>query len=412
MSKRRPAPLPPRIAAVDIGTAKTVVLVGQVVDRSVRLLGFGERRTEGVVKGVVEDLERLSDCVHGAVADAEASAGFTLRNIYASVNGPQVDGERVKGILTVPGRDRRVTVADFQEAAASARRVEPPPGRMTLLYMAQPTLLDGRQVANPVGMAGERLETSFWRVTHEEGSLRQRIGMLNGMSLEISEFLLGSHASACAVAGEGDKRTGCLVLDLGAGTTSWILHYRGHILCAGCVPVGGEHVTNDLCSALRVRRDVAEDIKLKFASAVHHPDDANKTIVKEGLPGGELQFNRATINLVASVRVRELLEQVRQDVTGRLRQIFGRDVELSPSFLPSGLILTGGASQLAELPVAAGEVFGLPARCAIPSTEAAQLRRPEYACVLGLVAAALVNEAPPRRRPAGLWESLRNLFRG
>lgn len=411
MTKRRPASLPPRIAAIDIGTAKTVVLVGQVVDRRVRLLGFGERRTEGVVKGVVEDLERLTDCVHRAVADAEASAGVSLRDVYASVNGPQVDGERVKGILTVPGRDRRVTAADAQEAARSARRIEPPPGRMTLLYMAQPTLLDGRQVANPVGMTGERLEMNFWRVTHEEGSLRQRIGMLNGMSLSLRDFLLGSHASACAVAGEGDKRTGCLVLDLGAGTTSWILHYRDHILCSGCIPVGGEHVTNDLCSALRVRRDVAEDIKVKFASAVHHPDDANKTIVKEGLPGGDLQFNRATINLVASVRMRELLEQVRQDVLGRLRQIFARDVELTPAFLPSGLILTGGASQLADLPAAATEAFGLPARCAVPTTEAPQLRRPEYACVLGLVAAALVNEAPPPRRPVSWWDSLRNLFR-
>lgn len=412
MRKPRPVPLPPRIAAVDIGTSKTVVLIGQVVDRRVRLLGFGERRTEGVVKGVVEDLQRLTDCVHRAVADAENSAGVSLREVYASVNGPQVDGERVKGILTVPGRDRRVTVADVNEASASARRVEPPPGRMTLLYMAQPTQLDGRQVANPVGMGGERLEMSFWRVTHEENSLRQRIGMLNGMSLNLRDFLLGSHASACAVAGEGDKRTGCLVIDLGAGTTSWILHYRDHILCAGCVPVGGEHVTNDLCSALRVRRDVAEDIKVKFASAVHHPDDANKTIVKEGLPGGDLQFNRATINLVASVRIRELLEQVHQDITSRLRQIFGREVELSPAFLPSGLILTGGASQIADLPAAVTAVFGLPARCAIPTTEAAQLRRPEYACVLGLVVAAMVNEAPVRRRPAGWWESLRGLFRG
>jgi cell division protein FtsA len=115
---------------VDIGTSKTVVLIGQVVDRRVRLLGFGERRTEGVVKGVVEDLQRLTDCVHRAVADAENSAGVSLREVYASVNGPQVDGERVKGILTVPGRDRRVTVADVNEASASARRVEPPPGQL------------------------------------------------------------------------------------------------------------------------------------------------------------------------------------------------------------------------------------------------------------------------------------------
>jgi len=409
--KAKPTSAPGRIAALDIGTHKTVVLVGQVVDRRVRLLGFGERRTEGVVKGVVQDLERLNDCVHQVVADAERSAGVALHDIYASVNGPMVDGERVKGIMPVPGRDRRVTAADVEAANVSARRIEPPPGRFTLLYMKQPTLLDGKQVGNPVGMVGERLEVNFWRVTHEENTLRQRIGMINGMSLHCRDFLLGSHAAACSVVSEAEKRTGCLVVDLGAGTTSWILYYREHILCAGCIPVGGEHVTNDLCSALRVRREVAEDIKLRYASAVHRPEDANLTILKEAATGGDQQFNRGTINLVTSVRIRELLEQLQQDIQSRMRGIFGRDVELSPALLPSGVVLTGGASQLAGLAEAVGAQLALPVRLGTPATEAEALRKPEYACVLGIMAAAVVNEVPPRRLPRGLWAQLRALLR-
>ncbi|MFZ9201922.1 MAG: cell division protein FtsA [Opitutales bacterium] len=402
---------PGRIAALDIGTHKTVVLIGQVVDRKVRLLGFGERRTDGVVKGVVQDLERLNDCVHQVVADAERSAGVALHEIYASVNGPMVDGERVKGMMPVPGRDRRVTAADVEAANLSARRIEPPPGRYTLLYMRQPTLLDGKQVGNPVGMTGERLEVNFWRVTHEEGTLRQRVGMLNGMSLHCRDFLLGSHAAGCSVVTDAEKRTGCLVIDFGAGTTSWILYYREHILCAGSIPVGGEHVTNDLCSALRVRREFAEDIKLRYASALHRPEDANLTILKEGAAGGDQQFNRGTINLVTSVRIRELLEQVRQDIQVRMRGIFGRDLEMTPALLPSGVVLTGGASQLAGLTEAAADALGLPARLGVPSTEAEALRKPEYACVLGVMAAALVHEAPVRRPARGFWAQVRNLFR-
>lgn len=409
--KPKPAAAPGRIAALDIGTHKTVVLIGQVVDRRVRLLGFGERRTDGVVKGVVQDLERLNDCVHHVIADAERGAGVTLHDIYASVGGPMVDGERVKGMMPVPGRDRRVTAADVEAANASARRIEPPPGRLTLLYMKQPTLLDGKQVGNPVGMVGERLEVNFWRVTHEEATLRQRIGMINGMGLRCRDFLLGSHASGCSVVGEAEKRTGCLVVDFGAGTTSWILYYREHILCAGCIPVGGEHVTNDLCAALRVRREVAEDIKLRYASALHRPEDANLTILKEGGAGGDQQFNRGTINLVTSVRIRELLDQLQQDIQGRMRGIFGRDVELSPALLPSGVIVTGGAAQLAGLAEATGAALGLPARLGVPATEAEALRKPEYACVLGIMAAALVNEAPPRRAPTGILAQLRALLR-
>lgn len=409
--KAKPVTPPGRIAALDIGTHKTVVLIGQVVDRQIRLLGFGERRTDGVVKGVVQDLERLNDCVHHVVADAERSAGVALHDIYASVGGPMVDGERVKGMMPVPGRDRRVTAADVEAAVASARRIEPPPGRLTLLYMRQPTLLDGKQVGNPVGMAGERLEVNFWRVTHEEATLRQRVGMINGMGLFCREFLLGSHAASCSVVTEAEKRTGCVVIDFGAGTTSWILYYREHILCAGCIPVGGEHVTNDLCSALRVRREVAEDIKLRYASALHRPEDANLTILKEGGSAGDQQFNRGTINLVTSVRIRELLEQVQQDIQSRLRQIFGRDLELSPALLPSGVVVTGGSAQLAGLAEATASALGLPARLGVPATEAEALRKPEYACVLGIMAAALVNEAPVRRVPRGILAQLRALLR-
>jgi len=409
--KAKTSTAPGRIAALDIGTHKTVVLVGQIVDRRVRLLGFGERRTEGVVKGVVQDLERLTECVHQVIADAERSSGVPLHDLYASVNGPMVDGERVKGMMPVPGRDRRVTAADVEAANLSARRIEPPPGRYTLLYMRQPTLLDGKQVGNPIGMVGERLEVNFWRVTHEDSTLRQRVGMINGMALQLRDFLLGSHAAGCSVVSDAEKRTGCVVIDFGAGTTNWIFYYREHILCAGCISVGGEHVTNDLCSALRVRREFAEEVKLRYASAIHRPEDANLTILKEGAVGGDQQFNRGTINLVTSVRIRELLEQVQQDIQTRMRAIFGRDVEVTPGLLPSGIILTGGASQLAGLAEAATQVLRLPARLGVPVTEAEALRKPEYACVLGIMAAALVNEAPSRRQPRGIWAQLRALFR-
>jgi cell division protein FtsA len=278
--------------------------------------------------------------------------------------------------------------------------------------MRQPTMLDNRPVSNPVGMAGKRLEVNFWRVTMEEGNMRMRVGMVNGMSIKVRDFILAAHAAACATASDADKQ-GVLVIDMGAGTTDWILYYKEHILCAGSIPVGGEHLTNDLSVALRISRETAEDLKLRFGSAMHRENDVNQTIWKDGDKGvGDQQFNRGTITQVLSLRYQETIEFVRKDVLRRLEAIFpGHAVKLDQNMIPSGVILTGGSASLTDAAEAVQLVTGLSARVGIPNFENESLRKPEYAGVVGLMTAAITDAPPPVRRPRGFLTQLKELFR-
>ena len=408
-----PKPLPSLIAVIDIGTHKTASLLGQIIDGKARMLSFSERRTDGVVKGTVTDLEKLTQCVHEVVNDIERGAGRAVEQVYLSLSGPAAEGERVKGFVAVPAHDGKVTAKDVADAIASAKRLEPPAGRTTILYMRQPTMLDNRPVSNPVGMAGKRLEVNFWRVTMEEGNVRFRVNMINAMSIHVRDFILASHAAACALISEAEKQGGVLVVDFGAGTTDWILYFKGHILCAGSIPVGGEHLTNDLSVALRISRDTAEDLKVRFGSALHREADANQTIWKDGDKGvGDQQFNRGTITQVASLRFQETLEFVRKDVLHQLEQIFpGHAVKLDQNFLPSGAILTGGSANLADAAEAGTTVLGLPTRIGIPQFEKETYRKPEYAGVIGMMKAAIEDAPPPVRRPQGAWAWLKDMFR-
>jgi len=405
-------PLPSLIAVIDVGTHKTASLLGQIIDGKARMLSFSERRTDGVVKGTVTDLEKLTQCVHEVVNDIERGSGRAVEQIYLSLSGPAAEGERVKGFVAVPAHDGKVTAKDVTEAIQSAKRLEPPAGRTTILYMRQPTMLDNRPVSNPVGMAGKRLEVNFWRVTMEEGNMRMRVGMVNGMSIKVRDFILASHAAACATASDADKQ-GVLVIDMGAGTTDWILYYKEHILCAGSIPVGGEHLTNDLSVALRISRETAEDLKLRFGSAMHRENDVNQTIWKDGDKGvGDQQFNRGTITQVLSLRYQETIEFVRKDVLRRLESIFpGHAVKLDQNMIPSGVILTGGSASLTDASEAVQVVMGLSARVGIPNFENESLRKPEYAGVVGLMTAAITDAPPPVRRPRGFLAQLKELFR-
>jgi cell division protein FtsA len=220
-------------------------------------------------------------------------------------------------------------------------------------------------------------------------------------------------AAACALISEAEKLGGVLVIDFGAGTTDWILYFKGHILCAGSIPVGGEHLTNDLSVALRISRDTAEDLKVRFASAVHRENDANQTIWKDGDKGvGDQQFNRGTITQVLSLRYQETIEFVRKDVLRRLEAIFpGHAVKLDQNMIPSGVILTGGSASLADASEAVQVVMGLSARVGIPNFENESLRKPEYAGVVGLMTAAITDAPPPVRRPRGFLAQLKELFR-
>ena len=411
--KPKNKPLPSLIAVIDIGTHKTVALVGQLIDGKARMLSFSERRTDGVVKGTVTDLEKLQRCVHEVVNDVERGAGRAIEEIYLSMSGPAAEGERVKGIISVPAADGRITKQDVLDAVASAKRLEPPAGRATILYMRQPTILDNRPVVNAVGMTGRRLEVLFWRVTMDEGNLRLRVGMVNAMSMMLRDFILASHAAACAVATETEKQGGVLLVDMGAGTTDWILYYKEHILCAGSIPLGGEHLTNDLGVALRVSRDTAEDLKVRFASAVHRETDLNQTIWKDGDRGlGDQQFNRGTITKVSSLRYQETLDFVRKDVLRQLDQIFpDHPTKLDQHLLPSGVILTGGSANLQDAAEAVQLVLGLPARVGAPVFEVESFRKPEYAGVVGMMTAAITDAPPPARRPRGFLDTLRDLFR-
>jgi cell division protein FtsA len=409
----KPKPLPSLIAVIDIGTHKTVGLLGQVIDGKARMLSFSERRTDGVVKGTVVDLERLHDCVHEVVNDLERGAQRGIEEVYLTITGPAVAGERVKGFVAVPAHDGKVTAKDLNEAVQSAKRLEPPAGRATILYMRQPTMLDGKIVENPVGLQGKRLEVNFWRVTMEEGNVRFRVNMINAMSIHVRDFILGAHASACALIGEPEKQGGALVVDCGAGTTDWILYFKGHILCAGSIPVGGEHLTNDLSVALRVSRDTAEDLKVRFGSGLHRETDVNQTIWKDGDKGvGDQQFNRGTITQVASLRFQETMEFVRKDVLHQLEQIFpGHAVKLDQNFLAAGAILTGGTANLADAAEAAQLALGLPTRVGVPPFEKEIYRKPEYAAVIGMMKAAIEDAPPPVRRPQGFLAWLKDMFR-
>ena len=393
------------IGAVEIGTSKVVVLAGELVgDRSLNIIGLGESTSMGVKKGEIVDFRAASDCTHAAIRAAEKNSGATVEGVYLSQTGGHLSGFYSVGAVSVSSPESLVSSGDMGRAVEEAKRKELASDRVYIHHMHNGYLLDGREVENPYLMQGERLEVGYWHVHGQEKKVSDHIHVINGFGLEVEDMIISSIASGSMVASETEKRNGVLVIDIGCGTTDYVLYRSGSILRTGVVGVGGNHLTNDLSLGLRVGPKHAEKLKEEFGKAsVDNKDKSEKVWLFGDLTIGDKAIPRLAIYKIIEARVRELFSILKKDLGATLNQ---QDV-------PGGVILTGGGARLGNIEEVARETLGLDTRLGEnPGWVREDLREPEYSCVLGLLYYGLTAQntdvvADPRK---GIIQKVARMF--
>lgn len=389
------------IGAVEIGTSKVSVLIGELSqDRSLHIIGVGECQSRGVIKGAVADFRAASDATHTALMAAEQSAGTRIDEVYLAQTGGHLEGFYNEAAVNVSSADNMVSALDIDTVCRLAKSKNLPDGRMVVHHLRRPYRLDGRIVPDPLHLVGQRLEAGYWTVHGPEGKIADNIHVIRGFNVRVAELILSSLASGTVLASPEDRQNGALVIDIGAGTTDFVLYRDGSAQMTGVVPVGGGHLTNDLSLGLRLTEGQAEKLKLRFGRAtITTKDRAEKVWLNGDFAIGDRQFSRYGIEQVTSARVWEIFEVVKK--------------KLGPAFSPektaAGVILTGGTAKLPGIDEAAAKVFGVQARLGeAPGWVAENLRDPGFSSVLGLLQYGLTSRAEaaaaPRRKAAG-WVS-------
>lgn len=390
------------IGAVEIGASKVVVLVGDVVNgRSLSIIGMGQCSSRGVIKGDITDFKQASDCTHAAILAAEQQAGASIEGIYLAQAGGHIDGFYNEAGLNVSSAENIVSREDIATVCQVAKAKTLPANRTVIHHIRRPFRLDGRLVANPEHLEGQRLEVGYWTVHGEVTKLSDAIHIINGFNLHVDDLILSSLASGVMVTSEEERRSGALVIDIGSGVTDFVLYCDGHVEATGSIPVGGDHVTNDLSLGLRVSHGQAEKVKIKHARATVPVSDKTERVWLTGdYTIGDRQIPRQAINQITTARMEEIFEIVK----GNLGE------NLVPEKLVAGAVITGGASRLDRICDAATKVFGIPARRGEnPSWVKEELQGPEYSTILGLLHYGLNNQGEKvneRRKKRSLLEKL------
>lgn len=373
------------VGAVEIGTSKTVVLVGEIVNgRSLNIVGMGQSSSAGVKKGEILDFRAASNATHAAIMGAEKSAGATIEAIYLAQTGRHIDGFPNNGSVTVSSADGIVSKNDINRATKEGKGKELPPGRVYIHHIKNQVTLDGRAVEEPLRMQGQRLDIGYWSIHGDERRVRDHIHVINGFGLPVEDMIISSIATGSMVTSEEEKKAGALVLDIGCGTTDWVLYQNGFITRSGVVAVGGDHFTNDLALGLRINHRNAEKLKVQCGSAVMGKDDqAEKVWMVGDQMIGDRHIPKKALIQIISARCEELFTVIRKQLGDYC----------NVNVLPAGVILTGGASQLDGIVECASKTMGLEARLGQnPQWVMEELRGPEYSTSLGLLHYALTGQ--------------------
>lgn len=366
------------IGAVEIGTSKTVALIAEYTGRELAIIGYGECPSRGVVKGTVVDYKAASDCTHYALESAEQSAGERIDYVFLAQTGGHLEGFYNEASVTVKSADNMVSQLDIDTVCSLATAKELPSGRMVVHNIRRPFRLDGRVVpASPEHLVGRRLEAGYWIVHGQENKLADNIHVIRGFNLSVRELVLSSLASGHMITTAEEKQNGVLAIDIGAGTTDFVLYRDGGPFVTGVVAVGGAHLTNDIALGLRLTEGQAEKLKIHHGRAVVAPASKGEKVWLDGnFAIGDRQFPRHTIEQILAARTWEIFEVVKKKL----------GTAFSPEKCTAGVVLTGGTSKLPAIAECAAKVFGVPAHLGEPpATVTTNLRDPGYNTALGLL---------------------------
>ena len=397
------------IAGLEIGTSKICVVVGELgPEGALNIIGVGQSRARGVRKGEIINPEQVEEDLRAAVFEAEQMADVEIRSVFLGVTGSHIRGFNNRGVHPVVSADREITPDDVEDVVKNAKAVNLPAENTVIHAVRQHFFVDGQEgVTNPVGMLGARLEVDMHVIHGHANRIQNAIRLVRGTTLEVDEVVFNGTAASLALLTNEQKELGALVIDMGGGTTEFVVYSGGVIRHSGVLAVGGDHVSNDLAYGLKVPLSRAEKLKIEFGSAVLTEAAKGQTISLTNELGLETKrVNLEHLQRIMSLRLEEVFQLIAQDL---------EEAGLT-DYLRAGIFLCGGGSRVPGLVQLAENVFQMnvaPGHASAISGLTTALDQPEFATAIGLVKFGSLKLRKRAVRPAfsaGIKQAIGRFF--
>jgi cell division protein FtsA len=367
------------LTTIDIGSAKTCVLVAEITSSGLRYRGHGLADSLGSRKGIIIDLEKAVASIQNAVEQAEDACGAPIEHALVGVSGAHVRGINSQGGLSFGTRAREIAREEIRSAVEKARAISLPGDREVLHLLPQEFIIDEQSgVRDPLGMMAMRMEVRVHMVTAAGSATQNVVTAVNRAGVHVDDTVFEPLACADAVLRADERELGVCLADMGAGSTSLIVFQEGAVLHSAVIPVGGDHFTSDLSVGLCTPIREAEKIKKLYGNvAVTLIPEGNEVEVPSVGDRASRLVRQREVGEILEPRARELFEMVRDNLrhNGMLNVCAG------------GIVLSGGTSRTAGILDVAESVLRREVRLSWPTPLARMpsiLAEPEYATVIGM----------------------------
>ncbi len=369
------------IAAIDIGTTKVCVLVGELDQHGkLNILGTGLCQSRGLRRGMVVNISETVESIISALDRAERLSGHKILSAYVGIAGNHIESLNTQGVVAISPNTREIDASDISRAIDAARAIDVPTSREVIHVIPRGYTVDGQGgVKDPLGMAAYRLEVECHIVTGVIASIQNLIKCVQKASVEIDDLVLEPLASSEAVLTPAEKDLGVIVIDIGGGTTDIAIFADGAIWQTVVLPLGGNLITSDISFGLSIPFFAAEELKLAYGHADPSQVDPDHLIDLESfVPECSEVIGQHTLAVLIEARVEEMFEKIQEEI-----QKSGYE-----GLLSSGIVLTGGTAELPGIVEKARALFKVPVRVGLPrglQGVADTLNAPAFSTAVGLL---------------------------
>lgn len=347
------------VTGLDIGTTKICVIVAEVTESGVEIIGCGISPSQGLKKGIVVNIDVTVESIKQAVEAAEAMAGVALDSTFVGIAGGHIKGINSRGVIAISGKNQEITQTDVDRVIEAAKAITLPADRRVIHVIPQEFIIDDQGgVKEPVGMSGSRLEAEIHIVTGAVASAENIIKCATKAGLEVRDIVLQPLASSEATLTADEKELGVILIDIGGGTSDIAVFVNGSIRHTAVLPLGGDHLTHDIAIGFRTPPQCAEEIKRQYGCALASLAGGEETVEVPSVGGRKPRLlSRAMLCEIIQPRMEEIFTHAGLEVkrAGLMQQV------------AAGIVVTGGSSAMAGVPELAEQLFDLPVRLGIPS---------------------------------------------
>lgn len=367
---------------IDIGTDSIITVIGEVTeDGELDIIGTGEEPSSGVRRGAIVNIDAAAEAVSRSVESAEIMAGLEAGKVIVGIGGEHITGINSKGVIGVNTKNREITDSEIMRVLDSAKSVRLGAEREIIHVISQEYKIDEQDgIKDPRGMSGTRLEAEVHIITGSLTNIENTLKVIKKSALTLGDVVVIPLAAAEAVLGTQEKDLGVVLIDIGRATTSVAVFIEGALWYTAVLPIGGEHVTNDIAMGMRIHPTAAETLKREYGCAYEALVDESEIIeVPAALDKPPRTMPRKSLAQIIEPR----MEEIFRFVEGELNKAGCRDILMAGAVLTGGGVLLEGTAEIAEA------VFGnMSVTIGIPKDFGGMVDKasnPKYAAAVGLI---------------------------